>query len=101
MKILGDPHRALLVTNLCPSFAIESRRSHRQDRASNDQILFLVINTSAVTLIPVTIFTFRAQLGAADPTDVFLPLLIATYCSTLAGLPPYGVALDDGDDAAE
>ncbi len=56
------------------------------DTASNDQILFLVINTSSVTLIPVTIFTFRAQLGAADPTDVFLPILIATYCSTLAGL---------------
>ncbi len=56
------------------------------DRASDDQILFLVINTSAVTLIPVTIFTFRAQLGAADPTDIFLPVLIATYCSTLAGL---------------
>ena len=57
-----------------------------QDTASNDQILFLVINTSAVTLIPVTIFTFRSQLGAADPTDIFLPILIATYCSTLAGL---------------
>jgi spore maturation protein SpmA len=56
------------------------------DVASNDQILFLVINTSAVTLIPVTIFTYRAQLGAADPTDVFIPILIATYCSTLTGL---------------
>ena len=56
------------------------------DTASNDQILFLVINTSAVTMVPVTIFTYRAQLGAADPTDVFLPILIATYCSTLAGL---------------
>ncbi len=56
------------------------------DAASNDQILFLVINTSAVTVLPVTIFTYRAQLGAADPTDVFLPLLIATFCSTLTGL---------------
>jgi spore maturation protein SpmA len=56
------------------------------EQASNDQILFLVINTSAVTLIPVTIFTYRAQLGAADPTDVFIPILIATYCSTLTGL---------------
>ena len=54
--------------------------------ASNDQILFLVINTSAVTVIPVTIFTYRAQMGAADPTDIFLPILIATYCSTLVGL---------------
>ncbi len=57
-----------------------------EDTASDDQILFLVINTSAVTLIPVTIFTYRAQLGAADPTDVFIPILIATFCSTLAGL---------------
>ena len=57
-----------------------------KDSASDDQILFLVINTSAVTIIPVTIFTFRAQMGATDPTDIFLPILIATYCSTLAGL---------------
>jgi len=57
-----------------------------KETASDDQILFLVINTSAVTIVPVTIFTFRAQLGAADPTDIFLPILIATYCSTLAGL---------------
>ncbi|MFH2052926.1 MAG: nucleoside recognition domain-containing protein [bacterium] len=57
-----------------------------KDTASDDMILFLVINTSAVTIVPVTIFTFRAQLGAADPTDIFLPILIATYCSTLAGL---------------
>lgn len=57
-----------------------------KDTASNAQILFLVINTSAVTLFPVTIFTYRAQLGAANPTDVFLPILIATYASTLIGL---------------
>jgi len=56
------------------------------DTATNDQILFLVINTSAVTVIPIAIFTYRAQLGAADPSDVFLPLLIATYCSTMVGL---------------
>ncbi len=53
--------------------------------ASNAQILFLVINASSITLLPVTIFTYRAQLGAADPTDVFIPILMATYCSTLAG----------------
>ena len=57
-----------------------------KDTATNDQILFLVINTSAVTLIPITIFVYRAQLGAADPTDVFIPLIIATYCSTMVGL---------------
>lgn len=57
-----------------------------KETASNAQILFLVINTSAVTLFPVTIFTYRAQMGAANPTDVFIPILIATYCSTLIGL---------------
>jgi spore maturation protein SpmB len=56
-----------------------------KDTASNAQILFLVINASSVTLLPVTIFTYRAQLGALDPTDVFIPILMATYCSTLAG----------------
>jgi len=45
-----------------------------------------VINTASVTLLPVTIFTYRAQLGAADPTDVFVPLLITTYLGTLVGL---------------
>jgi spore maturation protein SpmA len=54
--------------------------------ASDEMILFMVINTSAVTVIPVTIFTYRAQMGAADPTDIFLPILIATFCSTLVGL---------------
>lgn len=54
--------------------------------ASNAQILFLVLNTSSVTLLPVTIFMYRAQLGAADPTDVFIPILLATSCSTLTGL---------------
>jgi spore maturation protein SpmB len=56
------------------------------ETASDDQILFLVVNTAGVTLIPATIFVYRAQMGAADPTDVFIPLLIATYCSTLIGL---------------
>jgi spore maturation protein SpmA len=56
------------------------------DTASDAQILFLVINTAGVTLFPITIFTYRAQLGAANPTDVFIPILIATYMSTLGGL---------------
>ncbi|MBI1284814.1 MAG: hypothetical protein GC183_10815 [Thiobacillus sp.] len=56
------------------------------DTASDPQILFLVINTASVTLLPITIFTYRAQLGAADPTDVFVPLLITTYIGTLVGL---------------
>ncbi|HCL3852126.1 TPA: nucleoside recognition domain-containing protein [Pseudomonas aeruginosa] len=54
--------------------------------ASNAQILFLVLNASSLTLLPVTIFMYRAQQGAADPTLVFLPILLATSASTLAGL---------------
>ncbi|MFN8415773.1 MAG: nucleoside recognition domain-containing protein [Cytophagaceae bacterium] len=54
--------------------------------ASNAQIMFLVLNTSGLTLIPVNIMLFRNQLGAADPSDVFLPILITTFVSTLAGL---------------
>lgn len=54
--------------------------------ASNAQILFLVLNASSLTLLPVTIFMYRAQQGAADPTLVFLPILIATSASSLVGL---------------
>lgn len=56
------------------------------DTASNAQILFLVLNTSSLTLLPVTIFMYRAQQGAADPTLVFLPILLATTASSLVGL---------------
>lgn len=56
------------------------------DVATDAQILFLVINTAAVTLFPVTVFAYRAQLGAADPTDVFVPLLLCTYVATLSGV---------------
>ena len=56
------------------------------DRASNAQILFLVLNTSAVTLFPVTVLLYRAQQGAEDPALIFVPILLATSCSTLAGL---------------
>ena len=54
--------------------------------ASNAQILFLVLNSSSLTLLPVSIFMYRVQQGAADPTLVFLPILLATSASTLAGL---------------
>ncbi len=57
-----------------------------RDTASNAQILFLVLNTSSLTLLPVTIFIYRAQQGAAEPTLVFLPILLATSASSLAGL---------------
>lgn len=54
--------------------------------ASNAQIMFLVLNTSGLTIVPVSIMVYRAQLGSANPTDVFIPILIATYFSTMAGL---------------
>lgn len=57
-----------------------------RDTASNAQILFLVLNASSLTLLPVSIFMYRAQQGAADPTLVFLPILIATSASTITGL---------------
>lgn len=57
-----------------------------KNTASNAQILFLVLNTSSLTLLPITIFMYRAQQGAADPTAVFLPILMATGASTLTGL---------------
>ncbi|WP_295535313.1 spore maturation protein [uncultured Pseudacidovorax sp.] len=58
----------------------------RPDTASNAQILFLVLNASSLTLLPVTVFMYRAQQGAADPTLVFLPILLATSASTLVAL---------------
>ena len=58
----------------------------RKDTASNPMIMFLVLNTSGLTIIPVSVIVYRAQLGAAQPTDVFVPLLIATFFSTLAGI---------------
>ena len=58
----------------------------RKERATNAQIMFLVLNTSGLTIIPVSVMVYRAQLGAANPADIFIPILLATYFSTLAGL---------------
>lgn len=57
-----------------------------KDRASDSMIMFLVLNASGLTIIPVSIMVYRAQLGAADPSDIFIPLLLSTFCSTLAGM---------------
>ena len=62
-----------------------------KETASNAQIMFLAINTSGLTVIPVAILAQRAILGAANPTDIFIPLLIATYCSTLAAIIFVGI----------
>lgn len=58
----------------------------KPDTASNPMIMFLVLNTSGLTIIPISIMVYRAQLGAANPADIFLPILLATFFSTMAGL---------------
>jgi len=58
----------------------------KKDTASNPMIMFLVLNTSGLTLIPVSILVYRAQMGAAQPTDIFIPILLATFFSTLMGV---------------
>ena len=60
--------------------------NHHRDTLSNAQILFLVLNTSSVTVLPITVFLFRAQQGATHPTEVFIPILIATFASSIVGL---------------
>ena len=57
-----------------------------KESASNPQIMFLVLNTSGLTIIPISIMVYRAQFGAANPADIFLPILLATFFSTLAGV---------------
>lgn len=58
----------------------------KKDTATNPMIMFLVLNTSGLTLIPVSVMVYRAQMGAAQPTDVFIPILLATFFSTLVGM---------------
>jgi spore maturation protein SpmA len=58
----------------------------KKDTATNPMIMFLVLNTSGLTIIPVSIMVYRAQMGAAQPTDIFIPILIATFIATLAGI---------------
>lgn len=58
----------------------------KKDTASNPMIMFLVLNTSGLTIVPVSVMVYRAQLGAAQPTDIFVPILLATFFSTLTGV---------------
>ena len=60
--------------------------NEKKDTASNSMIMFLVLNTSGLTIIPVSIMAYRSKFGAADPADIFIPLLLTTMCSTLVGL---------------
>lgn len=64
---------------------LQDLNSHKE-KASNSMIMFLVLNTSGLTLIPVSVMVYRAQMGAADPADIFLPILISTFISTLVGI---------------
>ena len=64
----------------------ESQYQELKVTASNPMIMFLVLNTSGLTLIPISIMVYRAQMGAAQPTDIFIPILLATFFSTLAGI---------------
>ncbi len=82
---------ALGLDNAATPMGLKAMRSlqelnPRPDTATNAQILFLVLNASSLTLLPVTIFMYRMQQGAPDPTLVFLPILLATSASTLVGL---------------
>jgi spore maturation protein SpmA len=58
----------------------------KDDTATNAMIMFLVLNTSGLTLIPISIMVYRAQLGAVNPSDIFIPIMLATYFSTIAGI---------------
>ena len=58
----------------------------KKDMATNPMIMFLVLNTSGLTLVPISVMVYRAQMGAAQPTDVFVPILLATFFSTIVGL---------------
>ena len=60
--------------------------NEKKDTATNPMIMFLVLNTSGLTLVPISVMVYRAQLGAAQPTDVFVPILLATFFSTVVGL---------------
>jgi len=97
----GHPALGLVSMNLAANFmgldnaatpvgikAMQSLQSlnPQKDTASNAQILFLVLNTSSVTLFPVTILMYRTQMGASEPASVFIPILLATAASTLVGL---------------
>lgn len=79
------------IDNAATGFGLEAmqelqKSNQKKEEASNAMIMFLVLVTSGLTLVPVSIFTYRAQLHAANPTDVFLPILISTYCAAMGGV---------------
>lgn len=91
LMTLNFAANALGLDNAATPMGLKAMRALQElnpkpDTATNAQILFLVLNASSLTLLPVSIFMYRMQQGAADPTLVFLPILLATSASTLAGL---------------
>ncbi len=89
--IMNFSANMLNLDNAATPFGLKAMESLQElnpskDTASNAQIMFLVLQTSGLTLIPINIMTYRASMGAADPSDIFLPLLISTYFATLIGL---------------
>lgn len=63
----------------------------KKDQASNAQIMFMVLNASGLTIIPISIMVYRTQMGAANPADIFIPILIATFVATLTGIVSVGL----------
>ena len=81
----GHPVTGSIFMNLAANM-LGLELNSKKDTASNPMIMFLVLNTSGLTLIPISIMVYRAQLGATQPTDIFVPILLATFFSTLAGI---------------
>ncbi|MFT7436618.1 MAG: spore maturation protein SpmA, partial [Psychromonas sp.] len=89
--IMNFSANMLNLDNAATPFGLKAMESLQKlnpskDTASNSQIMFLVLQTSGLTLIPINIMTYRASMGAADPSDVFMPLLISTYFATVISL---------------
>ena len=86
MKELQDINEANVERRKTTEHADEATATKWRETATNPMIMFLVLNTSGLTLIPISILVYRAQQGAAQPTDVFVPILLATFFSTMAGI---------------
>lgn len=86
MESMQELNRQHNVRLLQSGAITEADKARFDQTASNPMIMFLVLNTSGLTLIPVSIMVYRAQLGAAQPTDIFVPILLATFVATLAGI---------------
>lgn len=89
--IMNFSANLLGLDNAATPFGLEAMKSLQslnpsKDTASNAQIMFLVLHTSGLTLIPISIMTYRAAMGAADPSDVFIPCILGTYVTTLSSM---------------